>query len=248
MTTITKSAKAAGLPDRRRFLSTVAGVGALGLTVLPAASTADGDAHLFELESQLARLNELAAEADRQLNIATDAYERAFSNETPEPLFVRPDDNLVLRRRPEIEKGKPTGRLSYDTADIEKVAAAFPAMEKLHGDADSIAAMSRLREIVQSYRSWRMASRAAWDAAGVEAAEVASEEAHRKCMELRSRIAQCPATTMAGVMLKARILVGDDAEDYLGDLIDGSMDGMAFSIACDLIGICNGDTAYELHA
>ena len=195
----------------RRTVVSVAPAAVVAAALPPTAFAEAGDAHLFDLGRRLAHHDALAAEAERRQDAASALYERAVPNETPDALLVRPDDNLAMEICPAIKGGLPTGEPAYDRAAIEKVEAKLQRISELSHEAFTLAdpryptKLARLREIVEIHSEWRAARRVAWDAAGMPEAEQAAYAAHGRRKEVMREIAWCPATTVHGVLFKARV-------------------------------------------
>lgn len=228
------------MSDRRTFLHGLASLPLAGtslalLCATAAAAPADPDAELIALGREWQSADD---HCDHACDALDAAAERLRDIDPPEALFRRRSDSIAFTSV--AHRFRDTKRLWFPRDAVEELrtyAFVNPWGDPLVDDR------ARRDEIVAAYDAWRAEISADEQVMGYTAAFLTYEAAVAACRQLRLRIMSKPAATLAGVMVKARVIErAYDGLDELRELVAHSheqgasdADAMATSAIVDLL-------------
>jgi hypothetical protein len=185
----------------RSSLGAIAGVSALALPVVANAITPSPDAELFALQPEIDAADRLAKEANDALNRLEAVYEAATPPEpVPEP--VRPTPFPVVE--------------NDQRSTAERVTAAVEQVRVLYAERDA--------RHDREWLAWNDGCLRLAEECGLTAANDRAEEADHRVMSLADKLATTRATTLAGLIFKARHAAahfpGDRDEEVTASIVD----------------------------
>lgn len=217
------------------------------------ANVAPGDGKLLELERHWRVAVAMADAADRKRDDVAARYDAIMPREPREIVWREEDVELFggdFKLRPDLDHGGSPARRFFDGyRTIETLDAVLTELRGLDYPMAASAkvgrGIARIEQILSAHSAWRVKVDECWHSSGMHAAERDFDAANDRVAELRRRIAATPATSLTGIMVKARVgsdCFGDAADEVasaLRILLDedesGTGEALAYSILADLV-------------
>ena len=217
MTTSTSSANATALPNRRHFVSSIAGAGALGLPALPFVG-----ASLGPIEAMYPELLRLADAYDVAIEATWDAEERYEEPDRPRWHPATSEGGYKLESLPGNKCRCYLNDSDENVAELRTVITepfvfdpTFAITEHSHRSR-----IERARKTLDQIEAWQTEDCKRRDAAGLTAAEAKEAEACAASDAQRDAIFAIQATTFRELAFQAAILTTHWDRERIGVVLE----------------------------